>query len=98
MVSSHIKIASEPSGKKCGPKLLPMMSEKTNPVNARLLTAIVAAECSMKNKPRIVIGQLFMIFAPIVTIKLGARMLRKEGNVVVAKNVEAKISNYSCVC
>jgi hypothetical protein len=29
---------------------------------------------------------------PIVMIKLGARMLRKEGNVVVARNVEAKRS------
>ena len=74
-----MRIANDPSGKKCGPKLFPMMFEKISPVNACPPNAVLKAACLIEKSPRIVIGQLFMKLAPTVTIKLGARIERTEG-------------------
>lgn len=86
IVSSHMRIAKEPNGKKCGPRLLPMMLEKTSPVNACPVKPAVAAACLIAIKPRIVMGQLFMKLASTVTTKVGASTLSTEGNVLVAVN------------
>ena len=80
MVSSHIRIANEPSGKKCGPKLLPMMFEKTSVVKAWPLKATVEAMFCIDINPRMVMGQLLMKDAPTVTTTLGAITPSTDGS------------------
>ena len=92
MVSSHMRMAKEPNGKKCGPRLFPMMLEKISPVNACPLKPVVAVAWRIAINPRIVIDQLFMKLAPTVTTKLGANTLNKEGNALVATSVEDRSS------
>ena len=86
IVSSQITIASEPSGKKCGPRLFPMMLLKISPVKADP----VAPMCWMLSKPRIVMGQLFMKLAPTVTTMLGAKIPSADGSLLVATRAEAR--------
>jgi len=85
IVSSQITIANEPRGKKCGPKLFPMILLNINPVKVEP----EALMCWMLSKPRIVIGQLFMKLAPMVTTMLGAKIPRIEGTLLVAKSADA---------
>ena len=85
IVSSQITMASEPSGKKWGPRLLPMMLLKISPVRAEP----EAPMCWMLSSPRMVMGQLFMKLAPTVTTMLGAKIPRAEGSLLVDRSAEA---------
>ena len=90
MVSNHMRIAKDPSGKKCGPRLLPMTLLNIKPVIACPLSAVVAATWLIENKPRMVMGQLFMKLAPTVTTMLGPNTPRTEGYLLVVTSAEAK--------
>jgi len=85
IVSSQITIANDPRGKKCGPKLFPIILLKIKPVRADP----VAPMCWMLSNPRIVMGQLFMKLAPMVTTMLGPKIPSAEGNLLVATSAEA---------
>jgi hypothetical protein len=63
--------------------LLPIMFENINPIVDGVLIEVNSAACFIDNKPKIVIGQLLMKLAPTVTMKLGARIERTPGRVVV---------------
>ncbi len=79
IVSNQIKIANDPNGKKCGPRLLPMTLLKIKPVRA----VPVTVTCCMLSMPKMVMGQLFMKLAPTVTTMLGAKTPKKDGSLLV---------------
>lgn len=86
IVSNQITIANDPSGKKWGPKLFPMMLLNIKPVKEDP----VAPMCWMLSNPSIVMGQLFMKLAPMVTTMLGPKIPSAEGNLLVAMRADAR--------
>ena len=79
IVSNHMRIANEPKGKKCGPRLFPITFEKIRLVNVCALIPAVTVACFIDSSPRMVMGQLFMKLAPTVTIKLGRSVEKIDG-------------------
>jgi len=87
-----MRIAKDPRGKKCGPKLFPIIFEKINPDKLETPTPATTPTCLIDSKPKKVMGQLFMKLAPTVTIKLGARTESTDGREAALKKAVAKKS------
>lgn len=98
IVASHISIARDPSGKKCGPRLFPMMFEKIKLVLAAGLNPCVTIACLIDRSPSIVIGQLFMALALTVTMKLRAKTEKTDGrDSALTKRVAKKSIAPACL-
>ena len=90
-------MAKEPRGKKWGPRLFPIMFENISAVFDWELRLVISVAWFTESSPSMVIGQLFMKLAPMVTTRLGVRIESTEGSsLVLVKRSAKRFMMFAC--